>query len=353
MIAAIGHDRCTAQDYRQLGDFGIRTVRDGLRWHLIDNAGSYDWSSALPMLDAARKTDTQVIWDLLHYGWPDDIDIWSPKFVDRFAAFAGACAKVFREHSDEIPFYCPVNEISFFSWGGGDAGYLNPFAHGRGFELKVQLARAAITAMEAILSVDARARFVHCDPIINVVADPLRRWEAGVAEGHRQSQFQGWDLICGRLWPQIGGNERYLDIVGVNYYFNNQWIHSGPPIDISHPLYKPLSRILIETYARYGKPIMIAETGIEGDRRASWFRYVAAQANAAIQTGVPLEGICLYPIVDHPGWDDDRSCQNGLLSVEISGSGRGVDPGLSSEILTSSITMAAFTNSGSITLAGH
>ena len=42
--------------------------------------------------------------------------------------------------------YCPVNEISFLSWGGGDVEYLNPFARGRGFELKVQLARAAMVA---------------------------------------------------------------------------------------------------------------------------------------------------------------------------------------------------------------
>ncbi|HYP08997.1 MAG TPA: hypothetical protein VER03_22410, partial [Bryobacteraceae bacterium] len=25
-----------------------------------------------------------------------------------------------------------------------------------------------------------------------------------------------------------------------------------------------------------------------------------------------VEGICLYPIVNHPGWDDDRHCHNGL-----------------------------------------
>ena len=29
--------------------------------------------------------------------------------------------------------------------------------------------------------------------------------------------------------------------------------------------------------------------------------------------GVPVEGVCLYPILDHPGWDDDRLCPNGLL----------------------------------------
>ncbi|WHA42621.1 glycosyltransferase [Agrobacterium larrymoorei] len=317
MIAVVGHDMYAAQDYRQLAEFGIKTVRDGFRWHLIDRQGEYDWSSIRPMLKAAQATGTQVIWDLLHYGWPDGLDIWSPQFVDRFARFAGACARFVLEESDDVPFYCPVNEISFFSWGGGDAGYLNPFANGRGYELKVQLARAAIAAMETILTIEPKARFVHCDPVINVITDPARPWEAGASEGHRQAQFQGWDLIAGRIWPQIGGRPELLDIIGVNYYFNNQWIHGGPPIDIGHPLYKPLSRILIETYARYGRPILIAETGIEDERRPEWFKYVASQGARAMQTGVPLEGICLYPIINHPGWDDDRPCLNGLLSSEI------------------------------------
>lgn len=338
MIAAIGHDTHAAQDYDQLAQFGIRTVRDGFRWHLIDNAGRYDWSSIRPMLRAAKESGTQVIWDLLHYGWPDDLDIWSLRFVDRFARYAAACARLVREESDSIPFYCPVNEISFFAWGGGDAGYLNPFSHGRGFELKVQLARAAIAAMEAIRSVDARARFVHCDPVINVVSHPSRPWEAGTAEGHRESQFQGWDLIGGRMWPQIGGDERYLDIIGVNYYFNNQWIHGGPPLDIGHPLYKPLRQILVETYARYGRPMLIAETGIEADRRVSWFDYVCTEAEAAMRSGVPLEGLCLYPVVNHPGWDDDRACENGLLSSEVTSTGR-----IAYQPLATAIELSPFT----------
>ncbi|SCX14985.1 putative glycosyltransferase EpsD [Agrobacterium sp. DSM 25558] len=325
VIAATEHDIHAAEDYRQLASHSIRTVRDGLRWHLIEKTpGHYDWSSFTPMLNAAKDTNTQVIWDLLHYGWPDDIDIWSPHFVDRFARFAAAAAQVVKDQTDAIPYYSPVNEISFFSWGGGDAAYLNPFAHGRGFELKVQLAHAAIAAMGAILSVDPRARFVHCDPVINVITDPSRPWERGVAEGHRQSQFQGWDLLSGHMWPQIGGADKYLDIIGVNYYHNNQWIHGGPPIDMDHPLYKPFRTILIEIYARYGKPIFVAETGIEGDRRASWASYIHQEVTAAMKQGVPIEGICLYPIVNHPGWDDDRACENGLLAAKFSNERRSV-----------------------------
>ncbi|MEK1945231.1 MAG: glycosyltransferase [Ensifer adhaerens] len=323
VIASTKHDLYVENDYRQLHALGMRTVRDGLRWHLIEpSPGRYEWDSALPMIRANRRTGTQVVWDLLHYGWPDHIDIWSPAFVERFALFAGAVAKVMREEIEAPPFYAPVNEISFLSWAGGEVGYLNPWATRRGFELKAQLARSSLASMKAILGVDPRARFVHCDPVINIVAAPDRPQDRGAAEGHRLSQFQGWDMIAGRLWPQLGGAERYLDIIGVNYYHNNQWIHGGSHIDVDHPLHKPLRKILVETYARYGRPMLIAETGIEGERRPDWLEYVAEEARAAMKAGVPVEGVCLYPILDHLGWDDDRPCENGLLSMEPTATGR-------------------------------
>jgi glycosyltransferase involved in cell wall biosynthesis len=318
VIAATGHDVHALADYRSLGADGLLTVRDGVRWHLIEPMpGGRDWSSFLPMLRMARTAGTQVIWDLMHYGWPDDIDIWSPQFGERFAAFARDVATLVRAEGPEVPFYCPVNEISFFSWGGGDAGYLNPFANGRGFELKCQLARASIMAMEAILKVDPRARFIHADPVIHIDHDPARPWTRQGASGHRLAQFQSWDMIAGRIWPQLGGRPALLDIVGVNYYFNNQWIHEGSPIDEGHPAYKPFRLILAETYARYGRPLFVAETGIEGDRRPPWLAMICREVAAARAMGVPVEAICLYPVLNHPGWDDDRDCRNGLYSRNL------------------------------------
>ena len=45
-----------ARDYAQCRELGFRTLRDGLRWHLIEKApGKYDWSSWLPMLEAAEE----------------------------------------------------------------------------------------------------------------------------------------------------------------------------------------------------------------------------------------------------------------------------------------------------------
>ena len=131
VIAASQHDRMTATDYQGLQRFGIRTVRDGLRWHRVEpSPGRYDWTSFLPMLQAACRTETEVIWDLCHYGYPDDLDIFTPVFVDRFARYAGAVARLVREETVLVPFYCPVNEISFWAWAGGEVEYMTTFCTG-------------------------------------------------------------------------------------------------------------------------------------------------------------------------------------------------------------------------------
>lgn len=318
LLTATGHDTNAPSDFKQLAEYGIRTVRDGLRWHLIERqSGRYDWSSFLPMLRAAQARRTQVIWDLMHYGWPDGLDIWSPGFAARFARFAAGAAKVVRDETEDIPFYCPVNEISFHAWGGGDAACLNPYTRGRGFELKVQLARAAIAAMHEILAVEPRARFVHCEPAINIAIDRSRADQRREAEGARLAQFQAFDMIAGRFWPQLGGEEKLLDIVGLNYYHDNQWLFGGPPIAAGHPQFKPFRNFLTEAYARYRRPLLVAETGTEGDGRAAWFSMMAAEVDAARAFGVPVEGICLYPIVNHSGWEDDRDCPSGLLSSRV------------------------------------
>jgi glycosyltransferase involved in cell wall biosynthesis len=333
IIASTGHDQHARADYDQLAGLGLVTQRDGFRWHLIETSpGRYDWSSVLPMVRAARDAGVQVIWDLLHYGWPDDIDIWSPAFVRRFAAFAAAAARMVRSETDAVPFYSPINEISFFCWAGGDVAYFNPLARGRGFELKAQLVRAALAAVEAVRVADPRARFVHCDPIISIVADPERPQEIFEARDKHESQFQSWDMLSGTVWPQLGGAPEALDILGVNYYPHNQWILNGPTLAAGDPRRRPLRRLLAETYGRYGRPLFIAETGTEDDRRAGWLKHVHDEACAALAAGVPVEGICLYPVVNHAGWVDERPCQHGLFGARATPHGRSIYKPLAAEV---------------------
>lgn len=316
VIRATAHDRFALQDYRRLASVGMTTARDGIRWHLIETSpGRYDFSSVIPMLRAAREAGVQVIWDVLHYGWPDDLDIFSGAFVQRFADFSAAFAEVASRETDGAPWVVPVNEISFFAWAGGDVGIFNPFASGRGDELKLQLLRSTIAAIEAMWAVNADIRIVHTEPMINVVPHPDRPQDAGPAEAHRQAQYAALDMIAGRTHPELGGREDYLGVIGINYYVHNQWIYPGghgTMIEPSHPRYRPVWQMLREVYDRYRRPMFVAETGIEDQARSAWLRYVGYEVRRAIAEGVPIHGICLYPVVNHPGWEDDRHCHNGL-----------------------------------------
>ena len=57
LLEGTGHFRHAASDYETMSRHGMRTVRDGVRWHLIEaHPGRYELSSFLPMLEAAQAT---------------------------------------------------------------------------------------------------------------------------------------------------------------------------------------------------------------------------------------------------------------------------------------------------------
>jgi beta-glucosidase/6-phospho-beta-glucosidase/beta-galactosidase len=336
LIAATKHDEFAEPDYRRLLSLGMNTARDGVRWHLIEKEPyRYDFSSLEKQLQAVQNTGIQIIWDLFHYGFPDDLDLFSPNFIERFARFCGATVKFIGNRINQTLFVCPVNEISFFSWAAGEVGIFYPYKKNCGDELKEQLIKASFAAIDAIRFVNPDVRFVQTDPAIHVTApkkaSPHHQRAAGK---YRLSQFHALDMLCGKLKPELGGHAKYLDIIGLNYYFHNQWRYpSRRKIQRGHPEYRPLHNILEEFYERYQRPMFISETGMEDDLRADWFRYICEETRTASNLNIRIEGICLYPIVNHPGWDDNRHCHNGLWDYPDKNGEREIHQPLAEEIL--------------------
>ncbi len=317
MLALTQHDVQVSTDYGLLRSFNIRTIRDGTCWPLLERAGEFDFSTLVPMLEAARQHDIQVIWNILHYGCPDDLDLLSPAFVDRFARYCTALTRFIHNHTDRVPFYTPINEISFLSWAAGDVGYIHPFGFSKGRELKRQLVRAAIAGIEAIWDVNPKARIVQVDPVINVVAPRDHPELAPQAAAQRDGQFEAWDMMTGEAEPQLGGQPHYLDIMGINYYHSNQWEYPDKrfrweevPRD---ERWVPLHQLLAEIYERYQRPLFIAETSHFGVGRGAWLREIYEEVKKALMNGVPLEGITIYPILDRQDWDNLEHWHNSGL----------------------------------------
>jgi beta-glucosidase/6-phospho-beta-glucosidase/beta-galactosidase len=333
LTAATRHDVYAESDYTELRRCGIRTVREGLRWHLIEcSASDYNWSTFVPMVRAARRAGVQVVWDLCHYGCPDHIDIWSAAFVDRFGRFAASAAQILRDEGEVQPIFCPINEISFWAWAGAEVGYMGPATKGRGAKLKRQLARASIAAIEAVRRVSPTARFIFAEPAIHVEPRSPSARSRAAADAYRKSQFEAFDLIGGLREPELGGRHENLDMIGLNFYPHNQWFYRGSTIPLGHHSYRSFGEMIAEVYERYGRPILISETGAEGSARAAWLHYVSDEVRAAQVAGVPVLGICLYPILDYPGWDNNRICKVGLFSMPDANGKRLIDGPLAEEL---------------------
>ena len=313
VVRATRHDEFATPDYRRLQEMGIKTVREGARWHVIEtSAGRYDFSSLEPIYDAAQETGAEIILDLLHFGWPDRLDVFRGEFVTAFAEFAYATVEFLKKRRLPRILITPVNEISYLAWAAGSEGLIYPRMHGLGGLLKRQLVRAAIAASRVVRERTTGAVLCSAEPAIQVFARPEVTGDQAAAERHKAAMFEAWDMLTGRSCPELGGSPALVDVFGLNYYDRNQWIHNGVVVQYTDAGYRPFREILADVHERYRKPVWVAETGSEGEVRAPWFEYVCSEARAALAAGVPVEGVCLYPIVNHPGWDDGRHCLNGL-----------------------------------------
>lgn len=329
-IAATHHDKHANEDYARLREVGIYATREAVRWPLVDKGGGkYDFSSAEPFITASRKHQVEVIWDLFHYGYPDDLDLFSEEFPRRFADYCYAAARHICANSHGACYFTPVNEPSFFSWAGGQVGRFAPHCIGKGVELKRALIRAAIKGIEAIWAVVPGARIVNVDPLCHVVAPADRPDLAGDAAWfNANAVFESWDMLAGRIMPDLGGSRKHLDILGINYYWTNQWElgRDEQPLAEDDPRRVPLSELVRDVHRRYGGDLLITETAHVDDMRPKWLEYVADETEVLLHEGVPLRGVCLYPILGMPEWHEQSKwtqmglwelshCENGLERV--------------------------------------
>ena len=100
------------------------------------------------------------------------------------------------------------------------------------------------------------------------------------------------------------------------------------PLAREHPHYRPPHQLFLEAHRRYGRPMILSETGAEGPTGPDWMRYIAGEVDVAVAAGADLQGVCLYPVMDYPGWTDGRHCPCGLIEVAPGWGERAVNPAM-------------------------
>lgn len=216
--------------------------------------------------------------------------IWDLNHFDPPPDPVGHAAQCAATADPNRPFWiCPVNEPMLY-----------PMLAGMPWEHACDLARTLVHV----------ARDNH--PDVRVLStDPLT--------GIGNKQFAATDRLV---------HEGLVDVVGVNYY--------------PHTARTSLFKVLVKTWKRYEKPILLSETSWHdghpvhhgrhpGFNKAAWFHHIQAEVAAAHKVGVLVAGVCWYPVVDCPPWQRPNSrnrWSHGLIRKDIS-----LDPHLAAALV--------------------
>jgi hypothetical protein len=231
------------------------------------------------------------------------VDVGADDFPIRLRRFAAAAARALAPYADvDAPVYAPIDEISFLSWALAETslfgGALRDRKQGRD-SIRRRLVRAALAACDAILEIEPRARFMHREAALH----------ASPAATSRNGQFDAWDMIAGRLAPELGGHPRYLDIVAIHCHWTQQW--RAPTLADAVPCSPragdpALVRLLADAHARYRRPLVVFETNRIASGRAQWLRAFAEGIGSALERGIPVVAAGLCRVVERPAWEDPR-----------------------------------------------
>ena len=311
LINNTGHLHLIDTDYKNLSLFKIATVREGIRWSQVEiKPYQYDWSVVGTMIQTGKANNIQQVWDLCHFGYPDDLTPLHPQFTNRFVALCTAFVQFYRSNDIESTLIItPINEVSFLSWLGGDVKGTSPYCTKQGWEVKYNLMNAYIKGIDALKAADPFVRILTTEPLINIVPGNAASDEAiENAVALHDAQFQVTEILCGRMCPELGGSEDYLDILGYNFYFNNQWTAAPHEyldwkIGEANPKFVPLHQLLIAAYKKYNRPFVLTETSHPKEDRPLWINMIAIESQKLLEAGLPYWGICWYPMVNRPDWD--------------------------------------------------
>ena len=265
--------------YEMVKALGVHTVRSGLPWHKILLPGRWEEEPIHRAFRVAAEAEMEVIWDLVHFGFPIGVSPFDPFFPELLAEFGRRVATISKQYGQRL-WVCPVNEPSITAHFCGQVGQWAPGVRRRGYELKRKLARAQIATITSIRKAQPDARFLYCDPF----------------EGGRW-QFEAVDLLTGRASAgSIGGSGEFIDVVGINHYPH----FKGPQI----------ARCIAEVAQHLSRPIVLSETSHHDghpahhyESKGAWLRYVLDQCEQAARGGHRVHGVCWYPVIDSPAWN--------------------------------------------------
>jgi beta-glucosidase/6-phospho-beta-glucosidase/beta-galactosidase len=316
------------EDLRLAADIGATAVRYGFPWYRVETArGVFDWSFTDEVVAEAERLGIDLIVDLVHYGTPTWLagSFTDPSYPDAVAAWAGAVAERYRGRFSSIT---PLNEPLVTASFVGLRGIWPP--HDSGEEgwcrVVVSIAEGIQRSIRAIRETAPELRIVHVEATHVWTAEgPELEPERALLD---EKNWLPTDLVTGRVGPahplhahlvgrgidaarlaRLVDEGQRPDVIGVNYYpelsarqlARIDDVVVGVTFDAGRD---GLEHIVRGFAGRYGLPVLISETAVEGadEHRIAWLDAVSDLAHELRAAGVPVTGLVWWPLFDFVDW---------------------------------------------------
>lgn len=322
------HDARRLEDLRIAAALGAHALRYGVSWPLAHPEPEvFRWDELDEAVAEAEILGIELIADLVHYGTP----IWladsfaDPGYPDAIARFAGAFAARYAGRVRHLtPLNEPITTASFCGLRGvwpprltGWAGWVR---------VAVPMVEGMARAIRAVRDAAPETRIVHVEASTHIDTEvPAFEHEAELLRG------VGWlptDLLMGRVneahplrgWLLAHGAEvealdrlvvspAIPDVMGVNYYPDltprTLVDIEGDAVQLAYDAGAAgLRRVLTAFAERYGLPLAVTETSIEGgdEVRRSWLRASADAVRELVTEGLDVRGYTWWPLFDFVDW---------------------------------------------------
>jgi beta-glucosidase len=323
-----GHDDHWEQDLSRIVDLGVTGARYGMSWPTVHVArGRFDWSRLDPVVERFETLGLHLMADLVHYGCP----IWLPgSFVDEdfVAALTEFTAAILERYGAAIGSVTPVNEpLTTASFCGARKVWPPALGSEQGWAaVTVSVADAVqsvtrvireMTPSMPIVHVEAAHLFEAVDPALRSKARELDRLgdlATDLVVGRVGPGSWGWAWLSARgvsddVLRRLQSRGVTPDVIGVNYYpdLTPRVLTTVDGAELQMTIDRGaagLSRAIRHAAERYGLPVLVTETSIEGspERRARWVEDSMEEVRALRVSGIDVRGLTWWPLLDFIDW---------------------------------------------------
>jgi beta-glucosidase/6-phospho-beta-glucosidase/beta-galactosidase/glycosyltransferase involved in cell wall biosynthesis len=322
------HDRFWREDLRRAREeLGITSLRYAFPWHVLEpQRGQLNWAYADERMEEFAKLGIDVFLDVMHFGTP----LWlkqavgDPEFPESLEQFASALVDRYR---GQVKAWCPFNEPLVSALFSGDFGFWPPHSRKwRGYmPVLSRIVQAVSRGIRAIRRSDPQATVLLCDAAENY-RTRTKELELEVKRRNLR-RFVVMDLLTGRVnlhhplfsWLSSYGmsdldldwfksNSQSPDVLGLDYYPHSDWQlekECGRVCQRRADNPVGLHGVASAYYQRYGIPLMLTETSIDGKpiNREIWLDTIIDHVRRLREEGIPMLGMFWWPMIDQVDWD--------------------------------------------------